>query len=244
VTALSRPRLITLVASATDVVPAFDRGGTAYLTSACDGVVLRAPPGSHRFGPPVTLAPGRVLGFNLSVSTRATGLASWIDGRCTQDVSAGDIPGPISSRVLAGGRFGPPVELASTPYGTSTVALASPDGSGSVSWGAIGPSDGGVFTRPLDAAGTFGAARAVPDGMVPFLATGGGDQVFAQALLAVPPLVTGAGGLVVRPAGGGPDQRAPAVGQVAVSAPVGRRAVVLWSRTPDGRELALSRWRP
>ena len=68
---------------------AFDAGGAAYLWGTCDGAIRIARPGSRRWGAPVTVSAGRALGFSLSVARAGTGIASWVDSRCTGDISAG-----------------------------------------------------------------------------------------------------------------------------------------------------------
>ncbi|MBI5106873.1 MAG: hypothetical protein HZB46_18150 [Solirubrobacterales bacterium] len=239
---LSAPRLVIPV-QATPAVPAFDAAGTAYVSSPCDSVVLRTRPGGRRFTTRTTLGPRQVLGFSLSVSRAGRGLASWVAGRCTADVMAGDTPGPVVARALAGGRFGAPQQLSTSATAYATAAVALPDGSGSVSWAERNDDRGDVLRSAVGADGVASAPQPVADALVPVTATRAGDQVLALAF-ANPPVVPGPT-LLVRPAGGGPDQPAPHAPSLLVASSDGRAVAATWSTgVPVGSRMAVSVWRP
>jgi hypothetical protein len=221
-------------------IPAFDAGGTAYVSGDCDGVVFRAPPHSRRFRNPVVLAPDRALSFSLSVAGRGQGLASWVGGSCTSDAAAGVTPGPVFASILRAGRFGKRLAISSTDQSTATHAAAIPGGEAAVGWATyIGP-----FSVRVGAEGTLGAVQQITDGLVPFAADDGGDQVLTR-LFSGPPALFGQGGVVVRPAGGGADEPAPmSNGSLAVATPIGRAAALAWNPTGGEDRVALSVWRP
>ena len=227
-------------------VPAFDAGGTAYITGGCQPIVLRAAPLSRRFGAPARLANGTAVGFTLSVSQAGRGLASWARGRCVEGESeTGDIRGPVFASLLTAGRFGAPISAGpEDETAVDTIALARPGGGGTVRWSG----GAGCFSADISDHGIVGPLQTIADGVAPTAVDGGGDIVFVGPVFSCPGVERAQPGTIyVRPASGGPDERAPtASGVVAVAAPVGRAAAVVWQ--PTGRlatgRLALSVWRP
>ena len=232
---LARPRVVSTPYLSHGAAAAFDAGGNAYLSTPCDAAVRVAAAGRHRFGSPLVLAPGQALGFSLSVGARGSGLATWVAGRCTPDIATGDTPGVAFASALRGGRFTTPVAL--SPAGAAdAVAVAQPPAGGIASW--YGPD--GVFSTVVGPDGAAGATRTVADRIVPMAADGAGDQVVGPQF----PLPAGPSRVAVRPVEGGPEQPAPAQGgQIAVSAPQGRRVALLWTG-PGATRLTLSAWRP
>ena len=225
-------------------VAQFDSRGKAYLSGYCNALVWIAPAPSHRFGKPVVVASGPVLGFNLSLAGASRGLASWAAGVCSFDAAAGNTSGPVYVSVLRADKFGTPLALTPTTtegYYSHAVALPS---SGIVTWATLGPPSG-TYEVEIGADGRPGATQQITGGLNPLTADGGGDLVFAS-----PPGIGLPGTpspVIVRPAGGGADQPAPALsGEVAAAAPVGRAVALLWSPsvTGSGPTLALSVWRP
>ena len=143
-------------------IPAFDAAGGAYVSGRCNGFVFTAPPHRHRFGPPILVAPGlpnpgrgspwtprAALDFNLSLSARGEGLASWERGECSFDAAAGNTPGPTFASVLHDGKFGKPLALANNEYlSTGPEAVAVPGGGGIVSWGLCRAFRSAMESRP------------------------------------------------------------------------------------------------
>ena len=236
--ALRKPAVVFTPYDSIGAVPAFDARGAAYVAGECDAVVLRSEPNRRRFK--TILDRGPALRFTLSLAGEGRGVAGWVQGRCTPDVAVGNTPGPVFAGVLHDGRFGAAVRLPSGDNATHADAVASPAGGGVVSWG----EPAGVFSTQIDSGGALGPTQRSPQGIVPFATDGGGDQ-----------LLSGQGshgslvqsGVIVRPAGGGPDQPAPlSYGMLAASQPDGRRFALAWDTNPMGAggPLALSVWRP
>lgn len=113
-----------------------------------------------------------------------------------------------------------------------------------------------MFGARLGSDGLLAPAQPIGDPLTALLADGGGDQVLT-ATSAVPthvgspqPFVGGAlvqRGVAIRPRGRGADQPAPSNGgMLAVAAPVGRAAALVWNTNPTGAgaRRALSVWRP
>jgi hypothetical protein len=243
-------------------IPAFDAGGTAYITGPCNGFVFTAPAHAHVFGRPILVAPsGRSLsrmplaglGFNLSLSGAGTGLASWVRGACSFDAAAGNEPGPAFASVLRAGKFGKPLALSgSGAYANAAVAV--PGGGGIASWG--GSVEGGIsealFSAPISANSTVGPIELATGQLTPIAADGGGDQVLAKQALSPPTIWLPWPGdqaiqgqtVVLRPAAGGADEPAPSpFGLLATSAPHGRAAALVWANSAV-IGLTLSVWRP
>lgn len=243
-------------------IPAFDAGGTAYITGPCNGFVFTAPAHARVFGRPILVAPsGRSLsrmplaglGFKLSLSGAGAGLASWARGACSFDAAAGNEPGPVFASVLQAGKFGKPLAVSGNGAYTNT-AVAVPGGGGVVSWGGSG--EGGIsealFSAPISASSTVGPIEPATGQLTPIAVDGGGDQILAKQALAPPtiwlpwPGNQGIQGqnIVLRPAGGGADEPAPSpFGWLATSAPHGRAAALVWAGSA-GIGLTLSVWRP
>jgi hypothetical protein len=164
----------------------------------------------------------------------------------------GNTPGRIFASVLRRARFGKLLALGNAgDQAVNRGAVALRGGGGTVSWGSA-TNLGAAFSAEIGADGTVGPPQLSSLGIVPFAADGGGDQV-----LAGPGSVVGEGawsggsfvqfGVLMRPAGGGADQPAPSSsGQLAVSAPLGRRVALVWNTSPMGvgDRMALSLWRP
>ena len=235
-------------------IPAFDTHGRVYLSSPCYGLVMSAPPGRYRFGPPLLVAPGQAphqaLQFSLSLSDAGAGLASWVNGTCTNDPAAGSTPGPVYASVLRAYHFGDPIALTAAEdqsYGSTAVASAA--GGGIVSWSDntyripfLGGFFDGVSSAPIDPAGILGPVQQVPSTIVPVLRDGGGDQILTP-YVAWP----GEGGVILRPVDGSADQPAPnGIGWLAATSPIGRAAALAWNTNPagNGPTLAISVWRP
>jgi hypothetical protein len=220
-------------------IPAWDAAGSAYVSGRCSGFVFRTRPGRRNFGRPITVAPGRALGFTLSLSGRAAGLAGWIDGVCTTSEGEGDTLGPVFASLLRDGTFQPPVSLsaaATAAYGVT--AVADPAGGGIVSWGEV---QRGTFSAIVVPAGRLEeTARLITDGVVPVAADAGGNQVFTRAFPSPPPALPAV--LYVRPVAGGADEPAPSQsGEYATAAPTGSGVALAYV---SGRQLNLSVWRP
>jgi len=235
--------------------PQFDARGNAYLSSSCDGTVLVARAHSHHFRSDVLTA-ASVVGFSLSVSGPGRGLAVWVDGQCSFGDEAAATSGPVFASVLRTGMFGTPLAL--TPadaqdYGFTVVAV---DGGGTVTWFTDGPPTGTSppalpyttlgFSVQFGADGLPGATQQITADEA-LAADGGGDVVLAPPTSG---FFTPAGPVLVRPAGGGADQSAPAPMrppsyQVAVAAPIGRAAALTWHTSPTGGgpAMELSVWR-
>jgi hypothetical protein len=237
-------------------IPSFDARGRAYLAGECEAVVHSTAPHSHRFGHKAALDLGAKLGVSFSVTPAGDGLASWVNGRCTTDESAGDTPGPVFASVMRAGRFGPPLPLtAATTQFTGSNALATSGGGGTVTWSTFDPAKG-TFGATIGSGGSVGPAYPITDPLTALVADGGGDQVLTGTSAVpghggsgTPPpggqLVQG--GVAIRAAGGGADQPAPhGNGRLAVATPVGRAAALVWSTSPTGvgGRLAVSVWRP
>jgi hypothetical protein len=230
--------------------PQFDARGTAYLSSPCSGRVLIAPAGSHSFRRSVLIAPGSVFDLSLSLDGAGRGLAAWIAGDCSTDPEATpNTPGPVFVSPLRGGTFAKPHAL--TPSTTQAVrsrAVAVP-GSGTVSWDILAPNGvGEPFSAQIGAHGLPGATQQGANAVIPITADGRGDVVleggraantYGPGAPAPGPL---ANKLFVRPAGGGPDQPAPAPFGEAAAAPFGRAAALAWYKGPTTLELSV--WRP
>jgi len=234
-------------------IPAFDAGGSAYVSSPCDGIVFSAPRQSHRFGRPVLVAPpARLpfeplpgLGFNLSLGGAGQGLASWVRGACSFDAAAGNAPGPVFASTLHAGKFGPPLALTSPAVqaGNST-AIASAVGNGVISWLPL-TSPPSAFSAQISLEGVPGSIEQVTGQLLPVAIDGAGDQLLARSGLpwAGSPAIQSQG-LVMRPASGGPDQPAPSSsGWFATAAPRGHGAALAWTGGPHSG-LTLSVWRP
>ncbi len=225
-------------------VPSFDASGRAYLASACSGLVFSAAPHHHDFGAPIVVAKGSAdhaaLHFSLSLSGARQGLASWSNGSCTSDEAAGDTTGPIFASVLRQGRFGAPVLLSGPQdQAQGSVAVASANGGGVVSWTTAGPV--AVFTRAIDPVGVPGATEPASGAIVPVLADGGGDRLLSAATYFLTGVPSVQGGVIARPITG-PDQPAPSdEGTLAVAAPTGRASVLVWTTRLGAR---FSVWRP
>lgn len=220
-------------------VPRFDAGGTGYLDSPCSADVPIAPARSHRFGRSVVVTRGPVSEFTLSLAGPGQGLAAWVVGACSLDEAVPNATGPVLVSALRSGRFAAPLAL--TPAATDASysnAVAVPGG-GTVSWFTnAGPGGFAAFSAPIGAGGRPGPTQPVNGAIVALSADGGGDVVFARP----PGSGPSATAVFVRPAGGGPDQAAPAPsGDIAVAAPVGRAAALVWA---GSRTLELSVWRP
>lgn len=227
--------------------PAFDVGGTAYLSSGCSGLVLRAPARSRRFSAAVVATPGpaphQALSFSLSLAGAGQGVASWVDGRCSDDAGAGPTPGPVYVRVLHDGRFGGRLALTAPgaqAYFSHAVAVRS---GATVTWNQA--PDLGLLSAPISPGGRVGTIQRSRDGRMALAADGGGDVVFGPPPVSALPI---ARSTFVRPAGGGPDQPAPSrYGLVAVAQPLGRAvAFVEATNTPAGQpgRWTFSVWRP
>lgn len=260
--ALSSPRVqpVTPGLGRIGVIPSFDAHGSAYLAGECEAVVVSAPPHSHRFAHPAKLAQGPQLGVSFSVTGSGNGLASWAHGRCATDVMVPDRRGPVFASVMRAGRFGPVQRLSAGPAdgsGAGTHALWVPGSGGTVTWQG--------FSARLGVSGVLGLAQPIiGDPLAPVAVDGGGDQ-FLTATSVIPDNTYSRpvggypvwSGVVVPPAGGGPDQRAPGVvvrpaggradqpaplsdGLLAVASPVGRAALMVTGDNP----LTLSVWRP
>lgn len=237
--------------------PAFDAGGTAYISGPCDGLVFAAPPHRHRFGPPSSVAPaGRLpwmplpgLGFNLSLSGAGQGLASWARGACSFDAAAGNAPGPVFASILHAGKFGHPLALSSSAADVDeSTAVAIPGGAGVVSWHVI-TSPSTLSSIHISANGALGPIEQITGQLTPVATDGRGDQVLVRNSTPLASLpwagdqrIQGQG-IAMRPIGGGPIQPAPtSSGRLATTAPGGRAAALVWS--PPGGGLALTVWRP
>jgi hypothetical protein len=217
-------------------IPAFDAGGTAYVSGRCTGFVIRTRPGRRSFGRPIAVAPGRALDFTLALAGRGQGLAGWIDGVCTTSEGEGDAPGGVFASILRDGTFQAPLSL--SPAGTAAYragAVADPNG-GIVSWG---DPQLGTFSAIVRRAGLL-EARQITDGVVPVAADAAGNQVFTRAFSFPPPALTPV--FFVRPVAGGADEPAPSQsGEYAVAAPTGSGVAIAY---PSGRRLNISVWRP
>jgi hypothetical protein len=252
------PRLVPGEAPQSDVGATFDARGRAYVWGSCDGVIRVARPRSRRLDR-VEVAPGPVLGLSLSATGGGSGLASWVDSRCTSDPAAGSEPGPVLVRALGSGTFGPPVTLTIGPmqstalvaWSTQVIALAG-DGSLVTAW-ATTPSSPQQVAVSLDAQGRLSAVTALTDGRVPRAADAGGNLILSAPYV----------GFAVRPRSGGPDEPfdkggsgpdAAAIGASAAVAANGRGFGALWDPDltfgPDHRavtpakRLSVSRWTP
>lgn len=242
-------------------IPAFDAGGTAYVTGPCTGFVFTAAPHARVFGPPILVAPGgrspsrmslTGLGFNLSLSGAGTGLASWLHGACSFDAAAGNEPGPPFASVLRAGTFGSPLALSGSVAST-TAAVAVPGAGGIVSWGSFGEgASPELFSAPIGTNSTVGPVEPATGQLTPIAADGGGDQVLAKQTAPLPTTwlpwpgdqaIQGQS-VVLRPAGGGADEPAPSPsGSLATATPLGRAAALVWTNSA-GIGLTLSVWRP
>jgi hypothetical protein len=236
--ALDRPRVVFTPFDSTGAVPAFDAAGAAYVAGECDAVVLRARPNSHRLR--TILDRGPAVSATLSLSGRGRGVAGWVGGSCTSDISASNTPGPVFDSILDRGKFGTVLRLPFTNTAASAHAVAVAGDGAIVSW-----SDRLVVSSTTVAAdGSVAAPKVAPLGIVPLARDGGGDQVLAGP---------GSGGqsvqfgVLVQPVGGGALEQAPlSYGSLAVSQPEGRRVALAWNTIPTGAggNLALSVWRP
>lgn len=217
--------------------PQIDAHGTAYLVSGCSGRVLVAPAPSHSFGKTLVLAQGPVQGLTLSLSGAGQGLAAWISGVCSLDEAVGNTPGPVFESVLHAGTFSTPRMLTSvTMQAVYARALAVGSG-GTVSW----------FTETLGflayevqigAGGVPGATQQGDTAIIPWAVDGGGDVVFARAPVSGPlPMA-----VFVAPAGGAPDETAPATNGLVATAAFGRAIALVWWNRMSGYELSV--WRP
>lgn len=231
-------------------VPQFDVAGTAYLSSRCSGTIAIAPAHSRRFGRTIVTG-GAAKSFTLALLGAGQGLATWIAAPCSYDELAPPQPGAALVSLMRAGRFLAPFALTTAPA-ESAEAVATPPGA-TVSWYALVAN--GLeepFSAQIGANGLPGATQQGANAVIPVIADGSGDAVLRGARAAntygpgapVPgPL---ADRLFVRPAGGGPDQLAPApfgVFQEVAAAPAGHTIAMLWS--PDMmRTLDLSIWRP
>ena len=117
-------------------------------------------------------------------------------------------------------------------------AVAVPSGS-TVSWSVYAAS--GVpeaFSSQIGADGLPGATQQGANAVISITADGCGDMVLEGA----PGSGALANKLFVRPAGGGPDQPAPAPFGEAAAAPFGRAVALTWYKGSATLELAV--WRP
>ena len=220
-----------------------DARGTTYLSSGCSGRVLIVPAHNHRFSRSVVVATKQVLDFTLSLAGAGRGLAAWVAGACSTDPEAvGNTPGPVFLSVLHASAFAKPVAL--TPGTTQAVyanAVALATG-GTVSWSVPEPTGySSVFSAQIGPGGLPGETQQISGGVTVLTADGGGDLVFGP--------YRGPGGpasppsaVFVRPAGGGPDQPAPAAAGEVVAAPFGRAVAMAWY--VNSGTLELSVWRP
>ena len=216
-------------------IASFDAVGAAYVWGWCSGVVLRAAPGSHRFGDPVVLAP-RALAFDLALGGPGEGLATWIDGSCTSDPAAGSVPGPVFASALHAGRWGTPLALtAASEQAVNTVAFAGQAGGGVASWA----TPAGVFSADLPAGGLAGPSRGIPDGLVPVALADEDNEILAGATTFPSSFVQG--GVRVYSEGGAAQDAPAGYGALAVAAPPGGAAALAW---PVPGSLAVSVWRP
>jgi hypothetical protein len=212
----------------------------------CDGIVLSAPPHSHRFGRAVVVARPPVSNFTLSLVGPAQGLAAWLRGGCTTAMEEGpNQPGPVLASILRGGAFGKPLALTSpATRALSSNAVARPGGGGTVSWSPyVLPPANTTSSIRVAANGTLGPVLSgpqIPSGLVPATIDGAGDQILASAYWSAFPGLQG--GVVVRPVGGGADQPAPSPYGGLADAPTGRAFALAWNTNPS--TFALSIWRP
>jgi len=211
-------------------IPQFDAHGAAYLSGSCNGFVRVAPAHSHRFRRTAVLTNSQVFIFTLALSGAGRGIAAWVTGECD-----GHTPGPVFASVLKGGKFGTPLAL--TPSATQAVdanAVAAPGGD-TVTWYAgVGGGQPSAwpqaYSLQIGANGVPGATQTLPIGApIALVSDAGGDVVFGLTLGTGTPHGPG---LFVRPAGGGADQPAPSLGQVAGATPVGRAVAVAWNTSP------------
>jgi hypothetical protein len=179
------------------------------------------------------------LDLTLSLDGAGQGLAAWVAGACSLDEAVSSTPGPVFVSVLRAGTFAKPRAL--TPGSTEAFqsnAVAVP-GAGTVSWFTYGAAGFAAFSAQIGADGLPDATQQSTTAVIPFTADGGGDVVFARAPGPGPLAST----VFVRPAGGRPDQTAPApFGEIAAAAPVGRAAALAWYA--GSAPLELSVWRP
>ena len=229
---------------------AFDARGVAYVFGSCTASVMRAPARSRRLRGPIVLG-GRVRGFSLSLNGAGRGLASWAAGKCSYGVEDPAEPGPVLASVLRAGTFGAPVAVtAAGVRANGTTAVALPGGAGIVGFRVFSPTtfDGQAFTASLAATG-LGPPQPVTDGLAVAQADAGGDLLLEDS-----GFTTSSGRIVMRPAGGLPDEPAPAgahpVPAARATDPAGRGAALVWTTVADNdidaptQRLALSLWRP
>jgi hypothetical protein len=226
-------------------VAQFDAAGTAYLSARCSGTVAIAPAHTQRFRRSIVTS-GTVKSFTLALSGAGQGLAAWVAGACSYDDAAPPQPGAVLVRLLRASRFLTPFALTAAPA-ESAAAVATPAGA-TVGWyvraanGAEEP-----FSAQIGANGP-GATQQGADAAIPVTADGRGDVVLRGGRAAntygpgAPSPGLLADKLFVRPAGGGPDQPAPAADGEVAAATAGRVIALAWS--PDVTKLALSIWRP
>ena len=236
--ALDNPSVVYTPYDSTGAVPAFDTSGAAYVAGECDAVVLRARPNGHRFR--TILDRGPAVSATLSLSGKGRGVAGWVGGSCTSDISATNAPGPVFASILDGGKFGRVLTLPSDGKAAFARAVAISGDGGIVSWGNVGA----VLSTTVAADGRVAPPQTSPLGIVPFARDGGGDQVLAGPGSELPFVQFG---VLVQPVGGGALEHAPvSSGLLATAQPVGRRVALAWNTSPTGAggNLALSVWRP
>ena len=228
-------------------LPQFDAAGTAYLSGKCSGTVAMAPAHSRRFSRTIVTR-GAAKSFTLALSGARQGLAAWVAGACSYVETTPPQNGAVLVSLLRASGFVTPFALTAAPA-ESADAVASPT-SVTVSWDVRAAN--GIeepFSAQIDANGLPGATQQGANAVIPITADGRGDVLLrgGRAANTYGPGAPGPGPLAdklfVRPAGGGPDQPAPApsFGEAA-AAPAGRTIALIWS--PDMTKLDLSIWRP
>ena len=224
----------------------FDAAGTAYLSGNCSGTVAIAPAHSRRFSRTIVTR-GAARSFTLALSGAGQGLAAWVAGACSYDETTPPQRGAVLVRLLRGSRFVTPLALTAAPA-ESADAVATPAGV-TVSWDVRAAN--GVeepFSAQIGANGLLGATQQGANAVIPITADGRGDVVLrgGRAANTYGPGAPGPGPLAdklfVRPAGGGPDQPAPAPFGESAAASAGRAIALIWY--PDMTKLDLSIWRP
>ena len=219
------PTLMPGEAPQSDVGAAFDARGRAYLWGTCDGVVRIAGAKSRKLAL-TAVAPGRALGFSLSVTGNGDGLASWIDSRCTSDAAAGPEPGTLHARLLRAGAFTAPLTFGTAANTTQAFALA----------GRAGLISGWAFANrtlwALDAQGALRSTTTIDTTRFPLAVDAGGDLLFTAPYA----------GVAVRPPGGSDQPFDKGYAGATAVAPNARRFAAVWA--PSRTRLGVSVWRP